>query len=88
MEAILAAYLMAQAPRCAPTGVIEQELASKYGESIVAAGIVPGARMFTLANPKTGSFTVLLVRPDGLSCLLMGGHGFTTIEATKPGTET
>lgn len=88
MEAILAAYILAQATRCAPTGIIEQELASKYAESIVSAGIVPGARMFTLANPKTGSFTVIIVRPDGVSCLVMGGNGFTTIEAAKPETDT
>jgi hypothetical protein len=87
MEIILAAILLAQQPPCGPTGVLEQQLLTKYGEQVVAAGITPAGKMFTLANPATGSFSVIVRRPDGLTCLVIGGDGFTTIDAIKPGTD-
>lgn len=86
MEIILAAVLLVQQPPCRPTGVLERELSTKYGETIVAAGVTPAGKMYTLANPTSGSFSVIIRRPDGLTCLVIGGDGFTTIEAIKPGT--
>jgi hypothetical protein len=88
MDIILAAFLLAQQPACKPTGVLERELTTKYGETIVAAGITPAGKMFTLANPASGSFSVIIIRPNGMTCLVIGGDGFTTIEAIKPGSDT
>jgi hypothetical protein len=87
MNAMLAAFMLIQQPPCGPTGMIEKRIADKYGETIVGAGIVDGGIMFTLANPDTGTFTVLLRRPDGQTCIVMGGTGYATIEAVKSGTD-
>lgn len=87
MHAIFAAFMLIQQPPCGPTGMIEKRIADKYGETIVGAGIVDGGIMFTLANPDTGTFTVLLRRPDGQTCIVMGGTGYATIEAVKSGTD-
>jgi hypothetical protein len=77
----------AQQPACGPTGKVEKRIHDQYGETIVGAGVVAGGILFTLANPVTGTFTVLLRRPDGQTCVMMGGTGYATIEAIKPGTD-
>jgi hypothetical protein len=94
-RAALAAILICLAPvaasaqqaPCGPTGAVEKRIADQYGETIVGAGVVAGGTLFTLANPQTGTFTVLLRRKDGQTCVLMGGTGYATIEAIKPGTD-
>jgi hypothetical protein len=85
MQAILAALLLAQQSPCGPTGQVEARIAAEYGESIIGAGIVAGGILFTLANPETGTFSILLRRPDGQTCVLMGGTGWASQDATKPG---
>ena len=84
----LAAALLIQAQPCGPTGIVEKRIAKEYGESIVGAGITPGGILFTLTNPDTGTFTILLRRPDGMTCVLMGGTGYTAQEAVKAGDDT
>ena len=88
MQAILAAIILAQQSPCGPTGQVEKRIAKEYGESIVGAGVVPGGYLFTTVNPQTGSFTILLRRLDGQTCVLMGGTGYATTDAIKPGTRT
>ncbi len=85
---ILAAIILAQSSHCGPMGQVEARIAKEYGESIVGAGIVPGGILFTTTNPVTGSFTILLRRPDGQTCVLMGGTGYDMQEPTKPGVKT
>lgn len=85
---ILTAFILAQESPCGPTGMVEKHIATEYGESIVGAGIVPGGILFTTANPQTGSFSILLRRPDGQTCVLMGGTGYAFQEPDKPGVKT
>lgn len=87
MEIILAAFLLAQQPPCGPTGMVEKRIADQYGESIIGAGVTAGGVMFTTVNPTTSTWTVMLRRPDGMTCVLMGGTGYATIDAIKPGTD-
>lgn len=69
---------------CGPRGEVESILATKYGESPVVAGHNPaGWPLVVTANPTTGTYTVILRRPDGMTCLIGGGTGFMMIEA-KP----
>lgn len=79
----------AQSPQmpCGPSKTMEDHIRDKYGESAIGMGIAAGGVMALMANPETGTFTVLIRRPDGMSCLLMGGTGFTSIEALKSGTD-
>lgn len=85
MQAILAAILLAQQSPCGPTGIVEKRIADQYGESIVGAGIVAGGILFVTSNPQTGTFTIMLRRPDKQTCVLMGGTGYATQEPMKPG---
>jgi hypothetical protein len=85
MNAILAALLLAQQSPCGPTGAVEKRIVAQYGESIVGAGVVPGGVMFITSNPDTGTFTIMLRRPDGQTCVLMGGTGYATQDSVKQG---
>jgi hypothetical protein len=88
MQAILAALLLAQQQPCGPTGMVEKRIHDQYGESIVGAGVVDGGSLvFLTANPDSGTFTIMLRRPDGMTCVLMGGTGYATQEALKKGTD-
>ena len=71
---------------CGPTKVVESSIAKRYGENPIAAGVAQGGGyLFIITNPETQSYTVILRRPDGTSCMLGSGSGFTVIEPTKPG---
>jgi hypothetical protein len=91
----LAAFLLCLAPvaasaqqaPCGPTGAVEKRIHDQYGETIVGAGVVAGGILFTLANPQTQTFTILLRRPDGMTCVLMGGTGYAMQDPIKPGTD-
>jgi hypothetical protein len=86
MTPILAALLLVQAQQpCGPTGQVEKRIHDQYGESIVGAGVVDGGTMFLTANPDSGTFTIMLRRKDGMTCVLMGGKGFATLDAVKKG---
>jgi hypothetical protein len=90
----LAAFLLCLAPvaasaqqaPCGPTGAVGKRIHDQYGETIVGAGVVAGGILFTLANPDTGTFTVLIRRPDKMTCIVMSGTGWASVEPQKPGT--
>lgn len=88
MTPILIALLLAQQTPCGPTGQVEKRIKDEYGESIVGAGITRGGILFTLVNPDTKTFTILLRRPDGMTCVMMGGTGYATQDAVIPGSDT
>jgi hypothetical protein len=85
MQAILAALLLAQQSPCGPTGMVEKRIVAQYGESIVGAGVVPGGILFITSNPDSGSFTIMLRKPDGTTCVLLGGKGYATQDSVKQG---
>ena len=87
MKTILAALLLAQQTTCGPTGQVEKRIHDQYGESVVGAGVTPGGIMFFTNNPESGTWTIMLRRPDGQTCVLMGGTGYATVEAVKQGQE-
>lgn len=76
-----------QAQPCGPTGIVEKRIHDQFGESIVGAGMTSGGAMFLTSNPETGTWTIFLRRPDGLTCVLMGGTGYATLESFKPGVD-
>lgn len=65
-----------------------EQLASKYGEQPIAAGVAQSGMVYITANAETGTFTVLLRRPDGISCILVAGRGWAQHQPVRPGRET
>jgi hypothetical protein len=72
-------------PPCAPRDVIEKRIHTEYGETPIGAGVVDGGTVYITNNPETGSFTILVRRPGGLTCLVMSGEGWASTDPEKPG---
>lgn len=83
---ILATAAATLAPVAAPAGArncgdrqaIVQRLQDFYGESRTGAGLSNGnASMIEIfASHQTGTWTILLTRPDGQSCLVAAGDSW------------
>lgn len=87
--------MAATAPRaaamgCAPRDHIVERLKDRYAEALTAAGleitIETRQRMLEIwSNPESGSYTVLLTDPTGVSCIVGFGSEFHTYEAPPEG---
>ncbi len=72
----------AAAQSCAPRDSIVEKLEGRYKESLTGAGLQGSAQAMIeiWTNPETGSFTVLLTDPGGLSCIVSYGSDFYAVE--------
>lgn len=86
MRYILVAILMlffmstaiAQPANCMPHTKAKTELRVNYGEQPVARGVSRAGAWITeiWANEETGTWTILLLRPGGIACVVDGGEAF------------
>lgn len=77
---------IAQSANCAPRSAVVERLASKYGESRQSIGLgTNNAVVEVFASAETGTWTILVTRPDGISCLIAAGQGYEMVaEAPLP----
>lgn len=76
----------AQQPFCAARSEIVEALRNRYGESRRGAGLQSESALFELfASPETGSWTVLITRPDGQSCAVAAGQAWRDDEPDHSG---
>ena len=65
------------AASCADRDTVVERLKIQYAESFAAAGIQEYEEAQTLvevwASEETGTFTVMLTRPDGVTCVVATG---------------
>ncbi len=69
---------------CQPHTAIAARLSGRYGETLRARGVITPMLIELFANPRTGTFTILLVRPDRLACIVAAGDGWREQPATGP----
>ncbi|MCB1341372.1 MAG: hypothetical protein KDK24_09975 [Pseudooceanicola sp.] len=86
MKAFLSALILAAAPAaaqnsdCGPHESVVATLAAKYGETIKAMGLEQrGAMLEVFASDETGSWTIVVTAPGGLTCLIASGQGFDAV---------
>lgn len=78
---------------CGPVVQVREALANKYGESVVARGLIAdqsgqiAAVMETWVNGESGSWTVLMTTPAGVSCIAASGGSYEAVEAAAPGVD-
>ncbi len=70
---------------CGPKDKIDKRIWTQFGESPVGIGITNGGILYVTANPVTGTFTIIMRRPDGVACVMMGGTGWADVETLVPG---
>ena len=75
----------AYASNCALRTDVVDRLQSKYSESLTAGGLQGTNNVQTMvevwASEKTGTFTVILTNPQGISCVVATGTDFFKREA-------
>lgn len=80
---ILPGASMAQT-NCAPRATIVERLASKYQETMIGGGLQNATTLLEIwTSETTGSFTVLMTRPDGTSCVVSSGQNWNSIIEAK-----
>jgi len=81
VAAIAAIALLAPMPAqaqmlCGPRKEVTELLNQQFQEKPKAAGLV-SSQMIELFVSAAGSWTILLTRPDGVSCVMSGGTDWT-----------
>lgn len=74
---------------CAPREVITDRLSEKYKETLSSGGLQTGQQTGTMleiwTSNETGTFTVLITHPTGVSCVVATGEEyFNAIPAVVP----
>jgi hypothetical protein len=64
----------AQAPQCGPKMAVANQLAQQFGEVPIVSGVSLNNAMKFFGNPRTGSWSMIVVRPDGIACVLAVGE--------------
>ena len=76
----LCAPAYAQGQNCAPRNDVIERLYSKYGESRQSFGLAPKDRVVeTWANENTGTWTITVTMPNGITCLVASGQSYENI---------
>ena len=87
LASMAVAMTLASAPpqlACAPHEAVDRQLSEKYGERPHAIGLTAMGWMMQLYRATDGStWTLLLTRPDGLSCLAEHGTGLEPVPAEE-----
>lgn len=74
-----------QTRNCAPRQVVLDRLSGTYGESRQSIGLAAqGAVIETFASPDTGSWTITVTMPNGVTCLVASGQSFETLAEALP----
>lgn len=84
MTALIAAAAMAapggaiaQSAKCGARDAIVKRLQNNYGEARTGAGLSNSNSMIEIfASEETGTWTILITRPDGQSCLVAAGDSW------------
>lgn len=74
--AALALPAAAQPTKCYPVEAMMQHLQTRYGETSRGMGLAGTVIVEVLANAETGTFTIVVHRPDGMSCPLADGENW------------
>ena len=76
---------LASTAQCAPRERVVERLASTYGETRQSIGLgARGAVIETFASSDTGTWTITVTMPNGVTCLIASGQSFETLAEALP----
>ena len=64
----------ADVSQCGPKQTVAEQLAGRFGEVPIVSGISMNTSMKFFGNPRTGSWSMIVIRPDGIACVLAIGE--------------
>ncbi|MEM6888661.1 MAG: hypothetical protein AAF636_11035 [Pseudomonadota bacterium] len=78
--------VLAQANRnCGPRAAVVDRLAEGYGESRKSMGLgANNAVVEVFASDETGTWTITVTMPNGMTCLVASGQSFEELADTLP----
>jgi len=71
---------------CAARDQAAKNLNAVHQEAPVAAGVAENGFLIEVFASPQSTFTILITRPDGVSCLIATGDGWIIAKPTKPKT--
>ena len=75
--ALAAQQVGAQGRNCAPRPAIVERLSQQYGETRRGVGLVQqGSVMEVYASAETGTWTIVVTLPSGITCLVASGQSY------------
>ncbi len=69
---------------CYPRDAIHAHLAERYGERPAGVGVAAGQLVELVVRPDGASWTILVIRPDGLACPVAAGEDWTDVSEPAP----
>jgi hypothetical protein len=70
---------------CAERGAVMAKLAQHYGETRRSMGLAANNGIIELhASNDTGSWTITVTHPNGMTCLVAAGSSFEVVEEELP----
>ena len=87
---VIATPSRSQAPTqtpCGPTKQMTAMLKTNFGETPAIAGMANGnTPVLIFTNPNTGTFSITIRRPGGVTCIMTAGESWTAVDQGKEGT--
>jgi len=75
----------AQNGNCAPRDRVVDRLSGKYGETRQSMGLGSNnAVVEVFASDSTGTWTITVTMPNGVTCLVASGQGFELLSEALP----
>jgi len=75
----------ASAARCAERAKVLQRLSESYGETVQGMGLVADSRIVEVfASLETGTWTITVTSPDGMTCLVASGQSYEAMASALP----
>lgn len=72
-------------PPCKPTSEVPAFLGERYGEVLVARGLLQdGSGTLSMYAGASGSWTAVIDRTDGISCMVSAGEAWTVYTPDFP----
>lgn len=82
----IATAATAQGQNCGNHDLAVERLTEKYGESRQSIGIGTKGRVVeTCANLESGTWTVLITAPNGITCIVASGQAFERLDEVVKG---
>lgn len=87
---LIAALAMIDGPAmaqtvCAPRAHMLDGFKQQYGEISAAVGLAAGGALMEIVASPSGTWSLLLVRPDGVACLIASGTAWKTTDSKSGG---
>jgi len=84
--AALAPPVLAQSTACLPRDRLVESLSDKFSESLAGGGLQSAEQLIEIwRSEASGSFTIIMTRPDGVSCVVATGENWQDAAAVPAG---